>query len=251
MNIKGSVALVTGANGGIGSIFVQQLLESEAGKVYACARDVSKLNSLVSLEPHRVIPVELNIVNPESVAAAARQCSDVTILINNAGTSLNQGLIAAVNLDAARQEMELNYFGLLSMCRAFAPGLKQQGGGAIVNILSLLGKINLPFSGSYSASKAAAFSLTQGIRAELMAQGTLVIGVMPGTVNTELAKDWPDPKVEPTEVVKDTLQAVIDGQEDVYPGEQAQQISNQLLTDPKGVEKYLGNFLPGLSLAGL
>lgn len=84
-----------------------------------------------------------------------------------------------------------------------------------------------------------------------MAQGTLVIGVMPGTVNTELAKDWPDPKVEPTEVVKDTLQAVIDGHEDVYPGEQAQQISNQLLTDPKGVEKYLGNFLPGLSLAGL
>ncbi len=251
MNIAGSVALVTGANGGIGSIFVQQLLELEASKIYACARDISKLNPLVALDPSRVIPVELNVVNPEAVAAVAQQCADVNILINNAGTSLNQGLIAAPNLDAARQEMELNYFGLLSMCRAFAPVLKQQGGGVIINILSLLGKINLPFSGSYSASKAAALSLTQGIRAELMAQGTLVIGVMPGTVNTELAKDWPDPKVEPTDVVKDTLQAVIDGQEDVYPGDQAKQIVNQLLSDPKGVEKYLGNFLPGLSLAGL
>ncbi len=251
MKITGSVALVTGANGGIGSIFVQQLLELKTRKIYACARDISKLKQLVDLDPSRVIPVELNVVNSEAVAAVAQQCSDVNILINNAGTSLNQGLIAAPNLDAARQEMELNYFGLLSMCRTFTPVLKAQGGGAIVNILSLLGKVNLPFSGSYSASKAAALSLTQGIRAELMAQGTLVIGVMPGTVNTELAKDWPEPKVEPTEVVKDTLQSVIDGQEDVYPGDQAKQIVNQLLSDPKGVEKYLGSFLPGQSLAGL
>ncbi|AFY61397.1 SDR family oxidoreductase [Synechococcus sp. PCC 6312] len=251
MNISGSVALITGANGGIGSIFVQELLKLDVSKIYACARDVSKLNQLVALDSHRVIPVELNVVNAEAVARVAKDCSDVSLLINNAGTSLNQGLIAAADLEAARLEMELNYFGVLSMCRAFAPVLKAQGGGAIVNILSLLGKINLPFSGSYSASKAAAFSMTQGIRAELMGQGTLVIGVMPGTVNTELAKDWPDPKVEPTEVVKDTLQAVIDGQEDVFPGEQAQQIASQLLTDPKGVEKYLGNFLPGLSLAGL
>lgn len=129
MKITGAVALVTGANGGIGSIFVQQLLELGASKIYACARDISKLKQLVALDPHRVIPVELNVVNPESVAAVAQQCSDVNILINNAGTSLNQGLIAAPNLDAARQEMELNYFGLLSMCRAFAPILKAQGGG--------------------------------------------------------------------------------------------------------------------------
>jgi short-subunit dehydrogenase len=128
--------------------------------------------------------------------------------------------------------------------------LKQQGGGVIVNILSLLGKVNLPFSGSYSASKAAAISMTQSVRAELAAQKTLVIAVMPGTVDTNLAKDWPNPKVAPTEVVRATLQAVMANQEDVYPGEQALQVSAQLLADPKGVEKYMASFLPGMELAG-
>ncbi|MDJ0708591.1 MAG: SDR family oxidoreductase [Leptolyngbyaceae cyanobacterium MO_188.B28] len=250
MQIRDAVVLVTGANGGIGTLFVEQLLRLDVAKIYACARSVSKLNHLVALDSNRITPVELDIVKPDSVTSAASQCSDITLLINNAGTSLNQGLIAAENLDAARQEMEINYFGMLSMCRAFTPILKQQGGGAIVNILSLLGKVNLPFSGSYSASKAAAISMTQGIRAELASQGTLVVAVMPGTVNTELAKDWPNPKVEPAEVVRATLQAVIDGEEDVYPGEQATQISSQLLTDPKGVEKYLAGFLPGMALAG-
>lgn len=250
MQIRDSIVLVTGANGGIGTLFVEQLLQLAAAKIYACARSASKLSHLVELDSDRIVPVELDIANPESVNAAASQCSEITLLINNAGTSLNQGLMAAENLDAARQEMEINYFGTLAMCRAFAPVLKQQGGGAIVNVLSLLGKVNLPFSGSYSASKAAALSMTQGIRAELARQGTLVIAVMPGTVNTELAKDWPNPKVEPAEVVRATLQAVVDEEEEVYPGEQASQISAQLLVDPKGVEKYLAGFLPGMLLAG-
>ena len=141
-------------------------------------------------------------------------------------------------------------WGMAAMCRAFAPILQRQGGGAIVNILSLLGKVNLPFSGSYSASKSAAISMTQSVRAELAAQNTLVVGVMPGTVDTELAKAWPDPKVAPAEVVRAALQAVIANEEDVYPGEQASQVSAQLLTDPKGVEKYMASFLPGMELAG-
>jgi NAD(P)-dependent dehydrogenase (short-subunit alcohol dehydrogenase family) len=250
MEITNAVALVTGANGGIGSHFVEQLLNLGAAKIYVCARSANKLNSLVALDADRIVPVELDVTNPESVISAASKCQDVTLLINNAGTSLNQGLIAASDLDSARSEMEVNYFGMLSMCRSFAPILKHNGGGAIVNILSLLGKINLPFSGSYSASKAAAISMTQGIRAELAAQNTLVVGVMPGTVDTDLAKDWPNPKVAPGEVVKTALQAVVDGVEDVYPGEQAVEISAQLLSDPKGVEKYMAGFLPGMLLAG-
>ncbi|MDX1977593.1 MAG: SDR family oxidoreductase [Pseudanabaenaceae cyanobacterium bins.68] len=250
MEIKNSIALVTGSNGGIGKVFVEQLLKDDVQKIYACARSVAKLEALVSLDSVRVIPISLEVTDNHSVLAAAEQCSDVSLLINTAGTSFNQGLIAADDLQLARQEMEINYFGMLSLCRAFAPILKNQGGGAIINILSLLGKANLPFSGSYSASKAAAISMTQGIRAELAAQNTLVVGVMPGTVNTDLAKDWPDPKVEPEEVVRMSLQAVIDGTEDVYPGEQAQQIVAQLQTDPKGVEKYLATFLPGMMLAG-
>jgi NAD(P)-dependent dehydrogenase (short-subunit alcohol dehydrogenase family) len=250
MDIRNAVALVTGANGGIGGHFVEQLLQRGVAKIYVCARTISKLNDLVARDPVRVIPVALDVTNPESVAAAAAQCADVTLLINNAGNSLNYGFISAPNLDAARAEMEVNYFGMAAMCRAFAPILQQQGGGAIVNTLSLLGKVNLPFSGSYSASKAAAISMTQSVRAELADQQTLVIAVMPGTVDTDLAKDWPNPKVAPSEVARETLDAIIAGLEDVYPGEQAKQVSAQLLVDPKGVEKYMATFLPGMELAG-
>jgi short-subunit dehydrogenase len=250
MDIDNAIALVTGANGGIGSHFVEQLLQSGIAKIYVCARSIDKLNTLVALNSQRIIPIALDVTNPQSVASAASHCTDVTLLINNAGTSLNQGIISAPDLDSAKAEMNVNYFGMAFMCRAFAPILKQQGGGAIVNILSLLGKVNLPFSGSYSASKAAAISMTQSVRAELATQNTLVVAVMPGTVDTDLAKDWPDPKVAPAEVVRETLQAVIANQEDVYPGEQAKQLSAQLLVDPKGVEKYMAGFLPGMQLAG-
>ncbi len=250
MKISGAIALITGANGGIASHFIEQLLNLGVAKIYVCARSVAKLNPLLELDRDRIIPVELDVTNPQSVLTAASQCQDVTLLINNAGNSLNQGLIAASDIDSARNEMEVNYFGMLSMCRAFAPILKQNGGGTIVNILSLLGKVNLPFSGSYSASKAAAISMTQGVRAELAGQNTLVVAVMPGTVDTEFAKEWPNPKVAPAEVASSALQAVIDGVEDVYPGEQAAQVSAQLLTDPKGVEKYMAGFLPGMMLAG-
>jgi NAD(P)-dependent dehydrogenase (short-subunit alcohol dehydrogenase family) len=250
MQVSDAVVLVTGANGGIGSHFVQELLHLGAAKIYVCARSAPKLSSLVALDPARIVPVELDVTNLQSVQAAAEQCQDVTVLINNAGNSFNQGLIAAADLEAARAEIEVNYFGMLSMCRAFAPILKRKGGGAIVNVLSLLGRVNLPFSGSYSASKAAAISMTQGVRAELAAQGTLVVAVMPGTVDTDLAKEWPNPKVSPAEVAQTTLQALIDGEEDVYPGEQAKQVSAQLLSNPKAAEKYMAGFLPGMVLAG-
>jgi short-subunit dehydrogenase len=250
MEIINAVALVTGANGGIGVHFVEQLLPLQVSKIYVCARSISRLQPLVTLDPTRIIPIALDVTNSQSVTAAAAQCSDVTLLINNAGTSLNQGIISAPDLETAKAEMEVNYFGMAAMCRAFAPILKQHGGGAIVNILSLLGKVNMPFSGSYSASKAAAISMTQSVRAELAAQHTVVIGVMPGTVDTGLAKAWPNPKVAPTEVAKAALEAVAADLEDVYPGEQASQVSAQLLADPKGVEKYMASFLPGMDLAG-
>jgi NAD(P)-dependent dehydrogenase (short-subunit alcohol dehydrogenase family) len=250
MEVNNAVVLVTGANGGIGSHFVQQLIQLNVAKIYVCARTVSKLSDLVAIDPAKIVPIGLDVTNLQSITAAAAQCADVSLLINNAGTSLNHGIISAPDLEAARAEMDVNYFGMAAMCRAFAPILKQQNGGAIINILSLLGKVNLPFSGSYSASKAAAISMTQSVRAELAAQNTLVVGVMPGTVDTDLAKAWPDPKVAPAEVVRAALQAVIDQLEDVYPGEQAAQVSAQLLADPKGVEKYMASFLPGMELAG-
>jgi short-subunit dehydrogenase len=141
-------------------------------------------------------------------------------------------------------EMEVNYFGTLDMCHAFAPILKQNGGGTIANILSILAVAPAPLIGTYSASKAAALALTKGIRAELAAQGTAVIAVMPGTIDTEMSKTYAGPKVSITEVAQATLQAIREGIEDIYPGEQATGVAAQLLNDPKAVEQQMATLLP-------
>ncbi|MGF1988434.1 MAG: SDR family oxidoreductase [Nostoc sp. ZfuVER08] len=244
MEVSGAIALLTGANGGLGKYFVEGLKAQGAAKIYAGARKVEALNELVATDPERIIPIQLEITDEESVRQAASKYQDVNLLINNAGVGLNKGLIAAPDLSSARAEMEVNYFGTLIMCRAFAPILKQNGGGAIANMVSMVARVNLPFNGSYGASKAAVLSMTQAIRAELAAQKTLVVAVLPGAIDIGMGKSFPDPKVPPQEVVRDTLQAVIDGTEDVYPGEQAKQLNQQLLQDPKAVEKMIATFLP-------
>ncbi|NJL41242.1 MAG: SDR family oxidoreductase [Leptolyngbyaceae cyanobacterium SM1_4_3] len=245
MQIEGAVALVTGANGGIGKYYVESLLKAGAAQVYAGARNPSALDNLVAIDSQRVIPISLDITNEQSVIAAAEKCKDVNLLINNAGIGLLKGFISAPDLSGARAEIEVNYFGTLAMCRAFAPVLKANGGGAIVNMLSILGKVNFPMNASYSASKAAGIMMTQGVRAELAAQNTLVVGVMPGTVDTKGSKNFPPPKVSPEVVAQEALQAVIDEIEDVYPGEQAKEMAAQLLKDPKALEKMMATMLPG------
>ena len=157
--------------------------------------------------------------------------------MNNAGVALGARLIGAADLSAARQEMEVNYFGLLRMCRAFAPILAANGGGTLINVLSILARVASPAAGSYSASKASALSLTQAVRAELQAQGTRVIGVLPGYVDTAMAERVTAPKIQPSEVVRATLDALQTDQDEVYPGEAATQIAALLLQNPKAVER--------------
>ena len=169
MKIDGSVALVTGANRGLGRAFAKELVSRGAAKVYAAARDPAAVT-----EPG-VTPMALDITDPERVAQVAAQCTDVSLLVNNAGVLKYSTFTGAPNLDAARLEMETNYFGTLSMCRAFAPVLAASGGGAIVNMLSVTSFYTNPFDASYGASKAAAWSLTNGVRLELHHQGTLVV----------------------------------------------------------------------------
>lgn len=243
MNVENSIALVTGANGGLGQYYVEALRSQGVAKIYAGARSPKTLAALVADHPDIVIPIALDITDEQSVNQTATQCPDVTLLINNAGVGFNQGLIASPNLSQARMEIDVNYFGTLMMCRAFAPVLKRNGGGAIVNMVSMVARVNLPFNGSYSASKAATLSLTQGVRAELAAQGTLVIAVLPATIDIGMGKSYPDPKVSPEEVVNDALQAVIDSIEEVYPGEQAKQMAAQLLSDLKALEKTVATML--------
>lgn len=244
MQIENAIALVTGANGGIGKHYVDGLLAAGISKIYAGARNPNSLADMTAVDPQRIIPIALDITDEESVRVAGSKYEDVNLLVNNAGVGLLQGFISSPNLKAAKAEIEVNYFGTLRMCRAFAPVLKANGGGAIINMLTILAKVNLPLNASYCASKAATLLMTQGIRAELAAQGTLVVGVMPGTVDTGMSTNFPPPKVAPEVVVQEALQAVIDGVEDVYPGEQAKEMASQLLKDPKAVEKALAKMLP-------
>ncbi len=232
-SIEGAVALVTGANRGIGAAFVTGLLAAGAGRVYAAARDPQTL----AQHDARVVPVALDITDDASVRAVAQRLTDVNLLVNNAGVAHGTRLIAATDLSAAQHEMEVNYFGLLRMCRAFAPILATNGGGTLVNLLSILSRVSSPASGSYSASKAAAFSLTQAVRAELQAQGTRVIGVLPGYVETDMTERINAPKIQPIDVVRATLDALQTGEEDVYPGETATQVAALLQQNPKAVER--------------
>jgi peptide/nickel transport system ATP-binding protein len=245
MKIAGSVALVTGANRGIGRAYVKTLLAMGAKKVYAAARDISGVEDLVKAHPGRVEALRLDVTNEAEVKAAAAKCRDVSLLVNNAGANGNSGALAASSLDAAHREMSVNYFGVLYLTRAFGPVLKTNGGGAIVNMLSLVSRVNIPALGTYCASKAAAWSLTQAARAELAKQGTLVVGIFPGAVDTDMAKGIDMPKLDPGNVASIALKAVESGTEDVNVGDMAQGVAAGLLADPKKVEKEFANYLPG------
>lgn len=242
--LEGKAALVTGANRGIGRAFVEELLAAGAAKVYAAARNLESLKDLVAESGGRVIPVALDVTKPATIEAAASAHKDVAVLINNAGVAAFEGIIDAASIDPARDEMEVNYFGPFNTIRAFAPVLAANGGGTIVNLASIASHVNFPVLGSYSASKAAVHSLTQGVRAELAAQGTLVVGVYPGPVDTDMAANMPMDKTAPNEVARNVLRAVEASEEEVYPDPVSAEMHSGLLADPKAVEKQAGSMLP-------
>lgn len=209
-------------------MFVQSLLSRHAGTVYGAARDPAGITR------SGVTAVRLDITDPASVAAAAERCSDVTLLINNAGVVRGQTFLGATSPDAARAEMETNYFGTLAMCRAFAPVLKANGGGAIVNVLSIVSFFNFPANASQAASKAAAWSLTNGLRMELRDQGTLVVGLHAGFIDTGpdgMAAGFTGPKLDPTDVARQAFDAVECGLEEVLADDRTRMIKAALPRD--------------------
>ncbi|MEU5870390.1 SDR family oxidoreductase [Glycomyces sp. NPDC047369] len=204
MDIKGSIAIVTGANRGMGRHFARQLLERGAAKVYAGSRRIDAVD-LPGVEP-----LQLDITDPASVAAAAATASDATILVNNAGISTFANLVDGAE-DAIRREMETNFFGTLNMVRAFAPVLGANGGGAILNILSVLSWRSPGMGHAYGAAKAASWSLTNGARLELAAQGTQVTGLHVAGIDTDMLKDVPADKSDPADIARAGLDGIESG----------------------------------------
>jgi NAD(P)-dependent dehydrogenase (short-subunit alcohol dehydrogenase family) len=225
MQIDGSVALVTGANRGLGRVFARELVARGAARVYGAARDPDAVT-----EPG-VTPIALDITDPERVTQVARQCADVSLLVNNAGVLKYSTFIDAPSLDAARLEMETNYFGTLSMCRAFAPVLAANGGGAVVNMLSVSSFCTNPFDASYGASKAAAWSMTNGVRTELHHRGTLVVAVHASFIDTDMAALTNAPKDSPESVAQQTFDAVEAGQIEVLADERTRFVKASLPRD--------------------
>ena len=242
--VKGAVALVTGTNRGIGPETVKALLAGGAAKIYCGSRGKAKIAKLIAKSPKKLVPIELDITKPAEIAAAVKACPDLTLLVNNAGINFNTPLMGIEGTENTRAEMEVNYFGTLAMCRAFAPVLKKNGGGTIVNMLSILAHVNLPLMGSLCASKAALLSLVQALRAELAAQGTHVVGVLPGAVDTDMTKGVNVPKMRPAEVAEAIVHGLEYGLEEIYPGDMAAGVATGLALDPKAVEKQFAGYLP-------
>jgi NAD(P)-dependent dehydrogenase (short-subunit alcohol dehydrogenase family) len=213
-SLHGAVALVTGANRGIGRTFAAELLERGAARVYGAARNPATIG-----DPG-LVPVQLDITDPGQMAAVAERCSDVTVLVNNAGVFSRLPLLGAPSMDDVRAEMETNFFGPLAMMRAFAPILGRNGGGAIVNALSILSFLSYAPWGSYSASKAAAWSMTNSVRDELAGQGTQVVAVHSAFVETDMTIGVDGPKIEPEVYVAAALDALEAGRFDALADEQ-------------------------------
>ncbi|MCE0537953.1 SDR family oxidoreductase [Kineosporia rhizophila] len=229
MELKDAVVLVTGANRGIGAEFVRLLKERGAGKIYAAARDES------SIQADGVEPIRLDITDRGQIEAAARRAGDVQVLINNAGISTGTSLIGGEE-EAVRREMDTNFYGALLLTRAFAPILKTNGGGAILNVVSALSWFTLPGAGAYAASKAAAWSLTDNARLELAPQGTHVVGVYMGLVDTDMSKGLEAPKVPVADLAGAGLDAIESGTQEVLADDWAKFVKSGLPLDPK--ERY-------------
>lgn len=209
MNFKDSVVLVTGANRGLGKALAQAAVKAGARKVYAAARNPD------AIDIAGVTPIKLDVTNAADIAAAVQAIPNLTILVNNAGISTGSGATTVGALKAARDEMEVNFFAPLALSHAFAPTLGRNGGGAIINILSALSWLSFPSTGTYSASKAAAWGLSNSLRGELRAQNTQVLAAHMGYMDTDMTAGIDAPKSAPADIAAAIVTALEANQDEV------------------------------------
>ena len=240
---KGCIALVTGGNRGIGRAFVDELLAAGAQKVYMGSREP------VDDAPSGAEVVILDVTDRTSVSSAATRCGDTNVLINNAGLHARTRLVLTDDTDAARREMEVNYFGVLDMTRAFAPVLAANGGGAIVNVLSVAGAIPTAFMGGYSSSKAAALYLSIISRAELEPQGTTVTALVVGSVDTRMADHVAGHKEDPRDIARIGLSAMKRGERVVDTDTMAITARASYAVDPVRHEQAMAKLMNATNLS--
>jgi NAD(P)-dependent dehydrogenase (short-subunit alcohol dehydrogenase family) len=236
MKIQNATALVTGANRGIGFALVKTLLEAGARKVYATARDVNSLAAVTALDTTRVIPLQLDVTNGDTVKALSEKAPDVNLLINNAGI-LSFGDILNTPVETIAQQFETNFYGTLNMARAFVPVIEKNQGGAIANVLSVVALASMPGISGYNASKAAVWSITQSLRGTVAQKGIEVYGVFPGPVDTDMAAEITFAKTSPEDVAMAILSGIEAGQEDIFPDSMSTQVYEAWKQDHKAIEK--------------
>jgi NAD(P)-dependent dehydrogenase (short-subunit alcohol dehydrogenase family) len=229
LTVEGSVVLVTGANRGLGKAFARALVDAGAKKVYGAARDAS------TVEDPDVVPVALDVTDHDQVAKLAEELGDVNIVINNAGVSSGLTATSDAGLEAFRQEFEVNYFGSVAVARAFAPVVGANGGGAIVNMLSALSWATFEQTANYSATKAAGWAYTNGLRQSLADQGTLVVAVHAGYIDTDMVASVDAPKVTPEHVARVTVEGIAAGAEEVLADDISRTVKAALPNDLEAI----------------
>jgi NAD(P)-dependent dehydrogenase (short-subunit alcohol dehydrogenase family) len=234
MKLDEAVVLVTGANRGLGRSLVEAFVRVGAKRVYATARDPKK----IAAPSERVVPLSLDVDDARSIAEAADAARDTTLLVNNAGV-----LRSFKFLQTTREEIEkdfaTNFFGPLATTRAFLPALERAKEAAVVNVLSVASLANPPVFAGYAASKAAAFSLTQALRAELAPKEIRVHGVFAGTIDTDMVKGYEMAKASPDVVAANIVEALAAGVEDIAPDPASRELFALWQRDPKAVERAL------------
>lgn len=233
-----STILVTGANRGLGRALVQAALDASAKRVYAAARDPRTLEALVRSAPDRVAAVQLDVTDAASVAAAARLAPDVDVLINNAGVLAAFDILTTKPEDLMR-DFATNTFGIVTTTKAFLPALSRNASGVLVNVLSIVSLANMPALGGYSAAKAAAYSLTQGLRPELTRRGVSVHAVLPGPIDTDMVKDMPMQKTSAAEVAQAIIDGVNAGAFEIFPDPASREMNAVYRRDPSALAAQL------------